>query len=336
MPHNVPIRKARKDFLTYKERNTKPSTVRNYKSTIGIFIDYCERQGVHKTDEIDGHLIQQWKLARQREDDPAPITLKNNTKDLIVFLKWCASSELVASELPDKVDVPHVSREDSRSDETVTPSQVNDYLSYLEMYEYGSRLHAAIQLLWHTGCRISALQSLDIVDFEPSQNILKFRNRRESGTALKNGVKSERNVTLNDETTTVLVDYVEARRDDVSDDEGRNPLFTTSYGRASRQRFYKDFVALSRPCDFDGTCPHNRDVDECEAALNKKKAYDCPSSKSLHPIRRGSITYHLNQDWDVEKVSQRCDVSVDVLKRHYDVRTHEDKRESRVQDVDKL
>jgi hypothetical protein len=83
-------------------------------------------------------------------------------------------------------------------------------------------------------------------------------------------------------------------------------------------------------------CPHDRDIDGCEAAQKKKKAMSCPSSESLHPIRRGSITYQVERGWPKEKLSERVDVSVEVLNKHYDARTKEKEREGREQYLDLL
>lgn len=165
---------------------------------------------------------------------------------------------------------------------------------------------------------------------------MKFRGRPDTDTPLKNGKKSERNVTLSQGVMEVIVDYIEARRKDTTDEYGREPLFTTSEKRLWRQNAYKNIVAWSRPCVFSNECPHNREIAECDAAQRKSDAFSCPSSVSLHPIRRGSITYHLNQGWDKEQVSQRCDVSVKVLEKHYDARTEEEKRQKRQDHVDKL
>jgi hypothetical protein len=68
----------------------------------------------------------------------------------------------------------------------------------------------------------------------------------------------------------------------------------------------------------------------------EKECIEVPIIKSLHPIRRGSITYHLNAGWPVEEVSARCDVSVEVLEKYYDARTHEDKRDGRTEHIDEL
>jgi site-specific recombinase XerD len=333
---NITVRKARRDFLDSKRRNLKDSTVRSYKSITKDFINYCESEGIEAASEVDGYLLEQWKIKRQTDDEVSPATLKNNVKHIRVFIRWLESTELADQGLADKMKVPSVTEEEMRSQEIVDPEQMESILNHLELYEYASRQHAFLKLLWHIGARISAIVALDVQDFEPRKGVLKIRNRKDAGTALKNGNKSERNVTLKDDVVDVLNDYVHGRRLNATDDHGREPLFTTEHGRMGRQRAYKNFVGISRPCVYENECPHNRTIENCEAAQKKKKAYDCPSSGALHPVRRGSITHHLNQGWPIEQVSQRCDVSVEVLKKHYDSRTLEDTRQQRSQHLDKL
>ncbi|WP_206042056.1 tyrosine-type recombinase/integrase [Haloarcula argentinensis] len=274
--------------------------------------------------EVDGYHVEQWKLQR-KDDGIKQITLVNNVKHLRRFIKWCESASIVQSGLYDKIEVPSVSREQEASQDKVTQEKAEKILEYLEVYEYATRQHALFQFLWHTGCRISGAVSLDLCDYDPQQNHVKFRDRGETGTALKNGGQGERNVTLSENVIEVLNDYIAARREEVDDKHGRQPLFTTSEGRMRRQRAYKDFVAVSRPCVYTNDCPHNREIEDCDATL-KKRAYKCPSSLSLHPIRRGSITRHLKNSWPKEAVSERCDVSVGVLEKHYDARNEEEKR----------
>ena len=333
---NIHIRKAKKDFLSSKRNNLKDSSVRSYKSIITDFVEYCETNGIEAVNEIDGYTLEQWKIKRKDEDEARPATLKNNVKHVRVFIRWCESTELLDEGMADKMQVPSITDAQARSDDVVTPDQMQSILNYLEMYEYATRLHAFTQLVWHIGCRISVAIALDVQDFRPREGVLKIRNREQTDTPLKNGNKSERNVSLSDEVVEVLNDYVNGRRLNVTDAHGREPLFTTQAGRMSRQVAYRNFVAISRPCVYDNHCPHNRNIDNCEAAQKKKQSFGCPSSESLHPIRRGSITYHLNQGWPIEEVSGRCDVSVDVLRKHYDTRTLEDTRNQRKQHLDKL
>jgi hypothetical protein len=62
---------------------------------------------------------------------------------------------------------------------------------------------------------------------------------------------------------------------------------------------------------------------------HKKSYYDCPSVVSPHAIRRGSITHHLTEEIPEKVVSDRMNVGPEVLKKHYDQRTEEEKVEQR-------
>lgn len=336
MDRSTHPRKARRDFISMKEQSTKESTRRAYDVVTSDFITFLEENGINDTDKINGFTVEQWKLKRKEDDGVAPATLHNNVKHLRVFIRYLESSELVDTSLAEKISVPNISQEDRRSKDTVNPEEMEAILDYLATYEYATRLHALSSVLWHTGCRISGAIGLDLRDYKPAKNLLEFRDRPEKGTALKNRSKSERNVTVNDDVIAVLNDYVEGRREDVTDDYDREPLFATPGGRLIRQLAYKDFTGISRPCEVNGNCPHDREIQECEAAKRKRVAFKCPSSQSLHPIRRGAITYHLNQGWPKEKVSERCNVSIQVLEKHYDARTHEDKRAGRKKFTDQL
>jgi site-specific recombinase XerD len=335
MTRNVHIRKARRDWLSTKS-DQKASTIRAYESISRDFVEWLEQQGIEQTQDIDGYLVQQYKIKRREEDNVAPSTLHNNLKHLRVFVKYLQNSELVDYGLYDKIEVPNVTSDQARSDDIVSEDRMEQLLDYLETYEYATRQHAFVQLLWHTGCRISGLVSLDVKDFKPQAEKMTFRNRREGGTPLKNGIDGQRDVTLNQKTIDVLNDYINGRRHNVTDEYGRRPLFTTKNKRMQRQLAYKDFIGLSRPCVYDNSCPHDRAFDNCSAYKMKRKAFECPSTDSLHPIRRGSITYHLKQGWPAEKLSERVDVSVRVLYEHYDARSYEEKRQGRKKFVETL
>jgi site-specific recombinase XerD len=332
---DITPREARRDFLKSKRQSIKESAARTYEYPTKHFVQFLERNDIEEMGEVNGYTIQRWKFERQ-EEDIAPVTFHVNVKHIAVFIRWCESMELVDEGLADKIEIPKVTEKEAISQEQLEAERAEELLRYLSRYEYAKTLHALLAFLWHTGCRISGAIAIDLEDYKPAYNHVKFRNRPKEGTPLKNAHKSERNVTLSSEVIEVVSDYINARRTEITDDHGREPLFTTPNQRLHRNWAYKNMTALTRPCKPSGGCPHNRVIEECEAAQRKKSASKCPSSRSLHPIRRSSITYHLNTGWPVEKVSARCDVSVEVLEKHYDARTHEDKRDGRTEHVDEL
>lgn len=337
-PSDVSPRQARHQFVQYKRGRVKDSTVRAYKYPLKHFVEFCEKRGIDDMADVSSYVLESWQ--EDRREGVKLVTLHNNVKHLRVFIKWCGRQEYVEWGLHDRMTVPDLSTEDAVSDETMRLEQAESILRFLDKYEYGTRTHALFYTIWHTGCRISGAIALDLSDFsvddETGGGTLNFQNRRYSGTALKNGNGGERIVTIKEDLVDVLNDYINARREATTDDYDREPLFTTPTQRMSRGRTYKDFTALSRPCHISNECPHDREISECEAAESMEKAPGCPSSKSLHPIRRGSITYHIDRGWPKEKLSERVDVSVDVLNKHYDARRKEDKRQGRQEFIDLL
>ena len=333
----VSPRKARRQFLEARKGNVKQSSFRTYKYPTKHFVQFCEENSIEEVGEVGGYVIESWKQTR-KEEDITQVTLHNNVKTLRVFIRWCEHAEMIEYGTADRIQVPEVTKEQVVSDDKLALEMAEQTLRYLDTYEYASRQHALFKTLWHTGCRISGAIALDVEDVEIGTDgaILKFRNRVDTGTPLKNRNGGERNVSITDDVAGILTDYIEGKRPDVTDDFDREPLFCTSQQRLERQRAYKNFTALTRPCHVSDTCPHDRDIDGCEAAQKKKKAMSCPSSESLHPIRRGSITYQVERGWPKEKLSERVDVSVEVLNKHYDARTKEKEREGRKQYLDLL
>jgi len=67
-------------------------------------------------------------------------------------------------------------------------------------------------------------------------------------------------------------------------------------------------------------------VNQAVYARHGKRA-GCPSSRSPHGLRRGSITVHLRSGTQLDVVSERANVSGDILDRHYDERSDLEKME---------
>lgn len=225
--------------------------------------------------------------------------------------------------------LPTTTAEDAR-DEMLASERAQKILEHLEQFRYASLEHALLAVLWHTGIRIGAARGLNIEDYSSNNQYLELRHRSKEDAPLKNGTDGERLVGLSDLVCGVLDDWLDVNRPSCVDEYGRKPLFATDYGRISRNRGRSIAYQHTRPCVYGGDCPHNRDVDEC-GAVTTSYAYECPSSLSPHPIRRGAITYHLQEDTPERIVSDRMDVSTDILGKHYDQRTEREKLHQRRQ-----
>ena len=186
--------------------------------------------------------------------------------------------------------------------------------------------------------RLGAARALDVEDYRPSAETphIEISHRPETDTPIKNKARGERRVALSSEACTVIDDYLQHRRPDVTDDHGRNPLLATRNGRVATSTIRTYVYRWSRPCAIGRECPHDRDPDGCEAVTNEDRAARCPSSVTPHPIRRGYITQLLRAGVPVEVVSDRCNVTPAIIDQHYDVRSEEDKMRQRQEVLDEV
>jgi hypothetical protein len=67
----------------------------------------------------------------------------------------------------------------------------------------------------------------------------------------------------------------------------------------------------------------------CEARNDNNLFSRCPSNVSPHPVRRGGICHQLKRGVPKDTICERADVSRKVLNKHYDLRTKEEAREQR-------
>jgi len=114
----------------------------------------------------------------------------------------------------------------------------------------------------------------------------------------------------------ILDEYVANHRLDVYDDHGRRPLLTSQVGRGSRGGVRGWMYLATVPC-LHSPCPHGNEPETCDF-LGYSKASKCPSSRSPHQVRTGSVTWQLNRGIPIERVAERVNTSVEVLRRHYD------------------
>jgi integrase len=255
--------------------------------------------------------------------------MKGQLATLRMFLRFCTSIDAVKPELDEKIILPTTTEEDAR-DKMLDSDTAEEVLKHLEQYRYATLEHALLEVLWSTGLRIGGARGLDIEDYNVAEQYLKLEHTPEEDTPLKNGNKGERLVALSERVCSVLDEWLSVNHPGKTDEFDRSPLFATHSGRMSRNRGRSIVYQYTRPCVYGDDCPHGRDIDECDA-ITTSRAYECPSSLSPHPVRRGAITHHLQSDTPEKFVSSRMDVKKEVLDRHYDQRNQIEKLRQRRQ-----
>ncbi|MFC7230694.1 tyrosine-type recombinase/integrase [Saliphagus sp. GCM10025308] len=312
-------RDAQALYLKHKATEVATKTLQAHRYRTNHFIRWCEANDIVNLNHLTGRNIQEYRLWRQDDGDLAKITLNQQMSTLRVFLKWCGSIEAVPADLYQKVMIPRVSTEESRRDETLDTETAEAILDHLSTFNYASLEHAVVAVLWETGIRLGAANSLDVQDINIDGEWIQLVHRPDTGTVLKNGASGERPIAITMELATLLEDYIENGRIDKVDKHGREPLFTTAMGRMHRSTLRGVVYRTTAPCFRNDPCP------DCTGTDNRK----CPEAVSPHAIRRGSITHYLTQDVPVEVVGDRMNVSRNVLDKHYDKRSEDVKLEQR-------
>ena len=315
-------------YLDHRRGEVSEETLSSHRYRLEQFIDWCEDQEIHNLNELTGRDLHSYRVHRREADDLKPVTLQGQLSTLRVFLEFCASVDAVEERLREKILLPTVSDENQASKTTLEAKHAERILEYLETYQYASRHHVLMTLLWRTGLRMGSARAIDLEDYDADSPGVQLVHRPEQDTPLKNKERGERWVALRPHTATVIDEYISGPRKDITDEFSREPLLTTAQGRVSRSCIQGAVYTLTRPCEY-GECPHD-DYDPATCRATKRAyASKCPSSRSPHDVRSGAITAHLLDDVPIEVVSGRMDVTQSVLDKHYDRRSEREKMEQR-------
>ena len=345
-------REAMEMWLERQRSEKAVESVKSYGYRINQFVEWCEREDIENLNALNGRDLYRFDTHR-RGQDLSITTLNNQLGTLRLFLAFCEDIEAVESGVAARLDVPELSKAERANEEKLPAARADTIMEQLARYEWASTDHALFVTAWRTGCRLGALRALDVEDcyFDesdlerlaheedldeaglfktPDQNDVEslldevsvpfifFRHRPETETPLKNKEEGERPVSLSDDLAEVLQDHIEVNRPNVTDDYGRRPLFASKKGdgRFTKGAIRRRFYIMTQPCRY-GTCPHNRDPDDCEA-MEHGREQRCPSARSPHKIRTGSITWHRDCGWPPEALAEKVNATPETIRAHYD------------------
>lgn len=326
---DVEPRRAVDLYLETRHDELSNSSLTAHRRRLKHFVRWCETEReIESMAELTGRSLLEYRLWRQEDGDLKPVSLQTQLSTLRVFLKFCDDIDCIVSGLWDKVPIPKIDDDDNRRDKILETERAEQILNHLQKFQYASAQHAIFLVMWHTGIRLGAVHGLDLDDYSPSEARLALHHRPETETPLKNGTRGERYVALSSEIVAVLNDYIEHHRYDRMDNGGREPLFTTPYGRYARTSIRRMVYQVTQPCFSTNECPHGKEIETCEHREFESTNL-CPSSIAPHDIRRGAITHFLLNDVPENIVGGRMNVSADVLDKHYEKRTEEQRMEQR-------
>ena len=315
-------------YLKDREPEVSENTLNAHRYRLNHLIRWCDEEGINNLNELTGRSLQQYRIWRRDDGDLNNVTMVTQLSTVRVFIRWCENINAVSNGLHDKIMLPSLAKNEDRRKVMLDSDRAKKLIEYLRQFQFASRTHALVEVMWHTGLRVGAAHSLDVDDYDSDESYIEIRHRPERGTRLKNKGEGGRIAVLNDDVCGVIDSYIKYNRINSEDENGRSPLFSSKDGRCHKTTLRESIYRITRPCEYTGECPHDREIESCEATSHDK-ASKCPSSVSPHAIRRGAITHHLSQDVPEKVVSDRMNVGLDILEKHYDRRTESEKAEQR-------
>ncbi|MGB9987337.1 tyrosine-type recombinase/integrase [Salarchaeum japonicum] len=315
-PSDLTPREAKERYLRRRRTDATEKSVAGFHGRLKLFVEWCEGVGITSVGDLQPYDLNEY--FDLRSGDVAPSTVEGEMYTLKKFCEFLEQLGATDDGLAEKVPIPDVP-EDARSSDTKLDSEAarNLITFHRENPEtFGTRAHVLLELAWFTGARQGGLRALDIRDVYPDGNYVEVRHRPSTGTPLKNKFHGERAVGVPSQTMNAVQLYIQRNRYDVHDENGRQPLLASRYGRPTGNTVRVWSYLATLPCTA-GSCPHGKEPPVCEWT-ERNHASKCPSSRAPHHIRTGSITWQLNSGIPIEVVSQRVNAGVDVIEEYYD------------------
>ena len=321
---------AKEWYLENRRGELADATYKAHKYRLSPFVEWCDTEGdVGNMNDLSGRHFHQYKKWRREKGDCNKVTMATQLSTLKVFIDFCESIDAVRPGLSDYIDPPTMKNKEDVNDDYVDAETAQAIIDYQRNFNYSQREHVIFELLWHTGMRNGALRAIDLDDYDEDERTLEVHHRPDRGTPLKNGKEGQRVVSLKPKVNQIVRDYIDHHRFGKTDESGRKPLLTTRQGRISKTSIRSNCYRATRPCEYGLECPHDRKPEDCDAASSYHAASKCPSSHASHSLRKGAITHARRSEVPIEAVSERMDVSADVLKKHYDKRTKKQEMKNR-------
>ena len=329
-------------FLNTHRSRWSAATFADYSYDLTRLLEYCEYADIEDISTISSRDIEGFRDWRKRDGNIVLATIHAQLSNIRAFIRWCERVEIIEEGLAEEIVLPDLEASDVVSHTRIEPETAARIRAYYDDLPYVPQEYAMFSLMWSVLIRLGGLRSLDLEHYHRDEGYIELEHRPEEGTPLKNGASDvegeggEREINLPDWVCEVLNTYIDGtgdpnhpKRKDVTDEFGRQPLFTTSKGRVSKTTIRRQIYRITQPCRHGEDCPEDLNPDTCAARNEHNKLSRCPSNVSPHPIRRGGICYQLNEGVSKQIICERADVSRPVLNKHYDLRTKQEARKQR-------
>lgn len=333
-------------YISINKNEWAKETYLDYSYDLTRLLEYCQYANIEDLTELSSSDLEGFRQWRERDEYIKLVTIDAQLSNIRVFIRWAERMELVERGLADGIEMPDLEISDEVSYQRLSPEHANQIIQYHSQFDYVTRSFAEFVLMWEGLCRRGDVRAIDLEDYDREEGTIELKHRPEEDTPLKNqdgtvnGEGGERIINLPDWVCEIINAYIDGTGDpqhpqriDSQDSYGRNPLFTTTFGRVSKSTVQRDIYRITQPCRINQECPHGKNPETCEWRNNNDVVSKCESSVSPHPVRRGGICNQIDEEVDKDTISGEADVSREVLDKHYDLRSKEEARQQRREDL---
>jgi len=145
-------------------------TIEAHDYQLRAFVSWCDEEGITNLNDLSGRDFCAYRVWRREGSysgqELKSVTLRGDMATMRAFLRFCADIDGVPGDLYEQVPLPTTDAGGDVSESTLEPDCDVDILEYLNRFEYASRRHVIVLLLWHTGCRAGELRALDLGDVD--------------------------------------------------------------------------------------------------------------------------------------------------------------------------
>ena len=155
-------------FLLYCEaRRLTPATREFYRIKLGLFIRWCESEGVHALHELTAHHIRRYLVHLSRRKLSSQYQ-HNLARAIRAFLNYCVRDELLEKSPFDKVQMPRLEK---KILEALSPTDIHAILRSC----ISERDKALCLFLLDSGVRASELVALNVGDIDLKTGVVLVR-----------------------------------------------------------------------------------------------------------------------------------------------------------------
>ncbi len=190
------------EYLGYleTERNMSPETVRAYRGDLLGFIQFCQRAGVTRPEDVDHRLLRRY-LSNLQTRGYSRATVARRSSAVRSFFRFLLQRGNLVSDPAAALSPP---RKDRRLPRVLRLEEVDDCEARqrLRIYTTSLRDMALVELLYSTGMRVGELANLDVEDLDTDRGEV---------IVLGKGRK-ERIIPVHDAALQLLAGYIEKER----------------------------------------------------------------------------------------------------------------------------